>query len=259
MFTSYDLRLDWNQPLPKYWCDTSPFKTHFFNALSITFPYLEKFFITAFKYHKDNVTDAQLAIEVAEFIKQENWHSYAHQQYNMWTASLDLPVGQLSQQFDNFINRINEHTNPKTKLAITVCLEHVTTISSSLSLRNRELHRQMHSHFEHIWRWHNIEEIEHKAVSMDLWLSQFPADRSYQRMMILTTILFWYTVFSITIKLLYADKQLWQWRNVTDFYNIIFSKAGIFRLGYSRWLDFFKNEFHPNNHDDTILLKYRKG
>lgn len=256
MFTSYQLKLDWTQDLPKYWCDKSPFKTHFFNALSITFPDGEKFYVNSVRHYKDSITDEQLKDEVKEFIKQENWHSHIHQQYNNWTESLGLPVNKLRQEVIDLIS-YTDNLSPKTRLAITVCQEHITVILASAGLRNRTLYRTMHPHFENVWRWHNIEEIEHKSVSMDVWLDQY--NTSMNSIMILSTIVFWYKIFSLTVQLLHADKQLWKWRTFKDSYNMLFAKTGLFRLGYKRWLEFFKKDFHPDNHNDTILLNYRKG
>jgi predicted metal-dependent hydrolase len=70
------------------------------NAMAVTFPTGEKFFIDAVKLYKDRITDTQLLDEVKEFTKQEVWHSYAHQQYNDWMQAQNLPVERIIKDND---------------------------------------------------------------------------------------------------------------------------------------------------------------
>jgi len=260
MFTSYQLRQDWNQDLPKYWLDNSPFKTHFMNSMSAVFPNGERFFIDAVKNYKDTITDLKLLAEVNEFVKQEVWHGHAHQKYNDWLAQQGLPVAQAAQANFDRLEKVKNKYGPKGQLAVTVGLEHITAITSSVSLRNRTFYRSMHPHFEQIWFWHAVEEVEHKAVTMDVWCSINGKEKSLHRALFVATILYWYTILSTTVKFLHADKQLWRWRNIKDAWEILFAKnTGMIRAGYNLWKDFFKQGFHPTDHDDTVLLKYRKG
>ena len=254
MFTSYQLRQDWSKDLPKYWCDNSPFKTHFMNSMSVIFPDGEQFFIDSVKAHRGSVTDPNLLEEVNEFIKQEVWHGYAHKQYNTWLEEQGYPVKQCQQANINRLNKI------KNKLATTVGFEHITAVTSSVSLRNRTFYRSMHKQFEQIWMWHAIEEIEHKAVAMDTWLTTNGKPSTLHRTMFTATILYWYGILSTTVKFLHKDKQLWKWQTVKDAWQIMFAKdTGMISGGFSLWKSYFKEGFHPNNHDDTLLLKYRKG
>jgi len=259
MFTAQPLRQDWSQPLPKYWLDHSPAKSHIMNAMGITFPIGEKFFIDSIRPYKDAVTDAKLLEEIKEFIKQENWHSYAHQQYNLWLEKQSLPVDKIYRDYENLISWTKRHCSPRTQLAITICFEHITAIMAANALRNRSFYKLMHPHFEEIWRWHNVEEVEHKSVTMDLWNTTDGKASTLHWVMVCATIVFWYKAFKYTIILLHADRQLWRWRNIADAWDILFAKNGMIRSGVGHWADFFKKNFHPNDHDDTKLLRnYRK-
>lgn len=256
MFKSYQLRQDWNQDLPKYWNDGSPFMTHIMNAMSITFPDGERFFIDSVKYYKDRITDPQLQQEVAEFVKQEIWHGHAHNEYNKWLTSKDINV---NQPLHLKLLAWMCSKSPKSQLATTVCLEHITATVSSNTLRNRTFYRNMHEHFGQIWFWHAIEEVEHKAVTMDVWDSIFSSRKGLRTTMVIATIVFWYNLLTTTCRLLRADKQLWKWRTLTDAWYFLFDKNGMIRGPFKLWLNFFRKDFHPNDHDDTLLLKYRKG
>jgi hypothetical protein len=259
MFTAQPLKQDWNQDLPKYWLDNSPFKSHIMNAIGITIPAGERFFIDVLKMHKSSVTDPALLEQIKEFTKQEVWHSYAHQQYNNWLMTQDLPVEKIVDSYNKIVDSTQRKYSATTQLAIVVCLEHITAILARNALKNRSFYKIMHPHFEEIWRWHNVEEIEHKSVSIDVWNAVNGKTSTLHLAAICATIQFWYVTFKYTTVLLHADKQLWKWRNIPDAWDILFSKNGMIRSGVREWLDSFKKGFHPNDHDDTKLLNnYRK-
>ena len=48
-----NLRFELSQQLANDWLDNDPFKTAFFNALSMTFPAGERFFIESVRHYKD--------------------------------------------------------------------------------------------------------------------------------------------------------------------------------------------------------------
>ncbi|MGB0734360.1 MAG: metal-dependent hydrolase, partial [Pontibacterium sp.] len=64
---------------PKYWYDNKAFETHFFNALSSTFPEGERFFIISVRNYAAQITDPKLKEQVERFISQEGQHSREHE------------------------------------------------------------------------------------------------------------------------------------------------------------------------------------
>ena len=130
MYTSAPFKQDWsnNQNLPKYYFSGSPFKTHFLHALSLAFPNGERFFIDSVKNYRDKITDPKLKEQVIVFIKQENWHTHAHQQYNNWVRSQNLPA-------DEILARANARTEKlKRTMEKIIWLETTVAISSSSTL-----------------------------------------------------------------------------------------------------------------------------
>lgn len=258
MFTSHPLRLNWKQELPLYWCDNSPFKTHFLNAQSTVFPPGERFFIHSVKQFRDGVTDPKLQAEVAEFIKQENWHSYAHEQYNDWLASNGSPAGKIDKESTARFEWIKNKLSPKAQLAITIGIEHITALTGRHNLSHRTFMKSMHPQFEVVWRWHSVEEIEHKSVAIDVWRATIGDEGSRRRWMLFAIMLYVYSVLRATIQLLHADRELWKWRTLKDAWTMLFAANGLFRGNVSAWLDYFRKDFHPDDHDDTKLLRFRK-
>lgn len=260
-FTSKPLRLDWEKELPKYWFDNSPVKTHFFNALSITFPEGEKFFIDSIKALRDKIIDEQLLKDIDTFIKQENWHSYAHRQYNNWLLTQGLQSKKLEERFLRQFTFLTKNLNKKQKLTTTVCLEHITSTLANYMLEHPELLDSMDPHFRHLWIWHSVEELEHKNIAMDVLNSTSKFTMNLRRLnMIFATTLLMLMVFGNTISFLKADKQLWKWQTFKDATSFMFNKKnGFIRKSFKPWFNFMTYNFHPKNHDHTDLLrKYSK-
>ena len=65
---------------PRHWFDGQAFETHFFNALSTTFPEGERSFILSVRAHADGITDPELQREIDAFVGQEGQHSREHEE-----------------------------------------------------------------------------------------------------------------------------------------------------------------------------------
>ena len=259
MFTEYQLRQDWSQNLPKYYFDNSPLKTHFLNALSITFPEGEKFFIYSVKNYKDQITDPTQQLEISTFIKQENWHSYVHRQYNLWIARQGLPAESIEDLHIQKVANTKQRSSQRGTLCITVCMEHITSILAEWVLKHPEVLDKLDPHFRQVWVWHAIEEIEHNAVAIDV-LNAIGGHRRRRRIMLLNTIDFIWGTTKNTVALLKADKQLFKWRTVRDLISLLFNfKNGIVIKVFIPWLTFMKKDFHPSQYNmSTLLTQYNK-
>ena len=79
------LLIDLAQPMARHWCAGDAFRTALFNALSMSFPLGEQFFIDAVRdAHKALPPDlqAQYAAEVRGFVGQEATHRRIHTLFN---------------------------------------------------------------------------------------------------------------------------------------------------------------------------------
>jgi len=255
-FKPKPLKLNWNQELPKYYFDNSPFKTHLFNAISIMFRHGEPFFIDSVKNYQNIISDSKQLEDIDNFIKQESGHSVTHKNYDAWLISQGLPVEYLENIHLNNLKRVKKLLGTKGCLITTAVFEHVTAIAAEYILLNPELMEKMHPYFREIWIHHSIEEIEHKSVAMDI-LNIIGVNK-FRR---IASSLFWGILFITavlrsTIVLLYADKQLWKWRTIKDAASLLFNyRNGIITSLFLPWIRCLKMNFHPNDHDTTLLLQ----
>src|SRR5690554_7009521 len=92
-------------PLPRWWLGNDPFRTHFFNAMSVLFPDGEQFFIDSVRHFRDRVTDPALAQQIRGFIGQEAHHSREHIEYNQRLRDLGYDIDALER--DRKSTRLN--------------------------------------------------------------------------------------------------------------------------------------------------------
>ncbi len=83
-----NIKFELSEQLSKDWLDNDPFKTAFFNALSMSFPAGERFFIDSARNFKDEVKDLKLKKEMSRFLGQEGMHSREHSKYNQMLCNL---------------------------------------------------------------------------------------------------------------------------------------------------------------------------
>src|SRR5690349_12014098 len=79
------LLVDMQAPIPRHWCGGDAFRTALFNALSMSFPVGEQFFIDSVRKGFAALPPAQqdqMRTEVQGFVGQEATHRRLHSLYN---------------------------------------------------------------------------------------------------------------------------------------------------------------------------------
>jgi len=258
MFRAERLRQKWDSDLDWYWNDNSAFKTHFLNALSITLPACERFFIDTVKPYLKSA-NPELKPELIEFIRQEGNHSYAHTHYNDWLEEGGLQVSHLQKTSNKKWRWVRRHLSLKNRLAITICVEHITVCYAAVFLSQPEILDKMSPHFRSLWQYHAVEEIEHKSVTMNLW-NQIGGGEWLKRIaMLLVLPTYMWVVGSTTLVFLHRDGQLWRWQTWSDMVHFLFNRSnGVVRRSFLPWLDLFRRDFHPDDHDHQSLLTISK-
>ena len=232
--------------------------THFFNALSVFFPEGERFFIHAVRHYRDRISEPQLKKAVAAFIGQEAMHGREHTEYNALMQAAGLPERRLEGVVTRLLERIKKHQPPALQLSATIALEHFTAIMADRLLGDERVLAGAEAHYARLWRWHALEETEHKAVAFDVYdrvMGRGPKAYVIRAAGLLgATLLFWPLVFGFHISMLRADPQargLRGWLRLLDFQ---FGRTGALRKLVLPWLEYFRPSFHPWDQDNSRYL-----
>ena len=255
--TPRDRRFGRNSRQDRWWLGGDPVATAFHNALSITFPRGEAFFVESVKAFRDGASP-KLAQEIRSFVQQEVMHSREHVSFNARVADAGYKI----EHLEKIVADSLEMTKGRPQilnLAVTMALEHYTAMMAHMMLKDASYFAKADSENREMWRWHAIEEIEHKGVAYDTWLH---ATRDWSRwkrwkvkgiMMLIVTKNFWTKRVEGTLELLAQDgitggkaKRALAW--------YLLGNPGVMRRLVPAWAAFFLPGFHPWNHDDRALI-----
>lgn len=232
--------------------------TQFINALSLFFPVGERFFIQAVRHYRDQVSDPELQKAMTAFIGQEAMHGREHEEYNDLMEQAGLPAVELENRVRALLERVKKVAPPSTQLAITIALEHYTALLADWVLSVDSVTRDAEPGYQALWRWHSMEETEHKAVAYDVWNAVMKdKPRAYAEratVQLVATAIFMVLVSIYTVRMVRADPKargLKQWRSLAGF---LIGRDGFLRRSFLPWLDYFKPGFHPWQHDNRHFI-----
>ncbi len=94
--TPRDRRFGRGKSQNRWWLGNDPIATAFYNALSITFPRGEAFFVESVRAHRDDAPE-KLKGEINAFIKQEVIHSREHVSFNKRVVDAGYNIEVLEQ------------------------------------------------------------------------------------------------------------------------------------------------------------------
>ena len=241
----------------RWWHGNDPVKTAFLNALSITFPQGESLFIEAVRRYRD-AADPTLKEQIASFIKQETLHTREHIVFNRLIEQAGYDTKAMSE-YTNRRMSIARARPPIAQLAMTVALEHFTAILAHGLLANPQHLDGVPDEIARLWRYHAIEEIEHKAVAYDTYLVATKEWSGFKRwyvrckVMALVSFLFWRSNARHMADFFRQDgiNTPRTWLRVLKFH---FVKPGMLRSIFFEYWKFYLPRFHPWNIDDRKLI-----
>ena len=255
-FVPKEIRSPLSPDTPRYWFDNHPFKTHFFNALSTSFPVGERFFIRSVRNYESRITDPRLKNQVLQFVGQEGRHRVEHNHH------IDLLLQQGYggiRVFERFVQRLLDFLNkhfPLYSLAATVSIEHLTAIMADQLLRHPERwSAPMHPDMRLLWQWHAVEETEHKAVAFDVYQQVFGSYYLRVFAMFLESTGFLLDILARTIYFLWKDGKLFNLRLWIQGIAFVWGPKGVFGSVILEYFKFYLPGFHPWQNDNRELIQ----
>src|SRR6478736_1870586 len=231
--------------------------TAIYNALSTTFPVGEAFFVESVRaFRKD--APPRLAEDIKAFTTQEAIHSREHDAFNKRAVAAGYDLSKLEAQVAKRL-AVTRSRPPVVSLAATMALEHFTAILAHQLLANPRHLADADQETADLWRWHAVEEIEHKGVAYDTWLAATKDWTRFKRWKVKAKVMLYVTrnfVVDRTAGSLELMRQdgvtgLRAWSRLLWY---LWIRPGMFRKIAGAWLKFFLPGFHPWNEDDRHLL-----
>jgi predicted metal-dependent hydrolase len=232
--------------------------TQFFNTLSLFFPAGERFFIQAVRNYRDRITDPELQQAMAAFIGQEAMHGREHETYNRYVADAGMPIAEYEARVARLLKWTQNNFSNELQLSATIALEHMTALLGNALLELDGV-AGADPAYRRLWRWHALEETEHKAVAFDVWRAVMGrSPREYilrSGGMMLAMLMFWPLVARFHIGFMRADRDAGN--HLAGYARLLrwlYVKPGALRRLIPDWLGYFRPDFHPWQHDNSRLL-----
>ncbi|WP_300424637.1 metal-dependent hydrolase [uncultured Thalassolituus sp.] len=241
------------------WYRNNPVLTAFMSVLSGTFPPGEQMFIESVRHYKDRVSDPELLAHVADFTRQEAHHTNQHKLANEALESLGWKAQEIERRVEKAIGFFNHKRTPRERLAATVCLEHITAIVAEYVLTHPQQLEGMHPSIKYMMIWHAIEEIEHKSVAFDVYMTTGGKRSTLRRIMKAISVLFPALTVGRTFYLLWAARRMPSWAQTKEAWTMLFGKDGMITCIKAPFKDFYRDDFHPEDHDNRELIERWKA
>ena len=256
--TPRDRRFGRDTAAPRLWHGGRVEATAIYNALSSTFPVGEAYFVESVRAFREG-TPSKLAEEIKAFTTQEAIHSREHDAFNKRAERAGYDLSKLEARVRERLS-ITKSRPPMVNVAATMALEHFTAILAHELLKNPTHLEGADPEAANLWRWHSVEEIEHKGVAYDTWLwatRHWPRWKRWKvkaKIMLLVTRNFVVDRTAGSLELMRQDgvTGVRAWSMLLWY---LWVRPGMFRKIAGAWLKFFLPGFHPWNEDDRYLLR----
>jgi len=251
------LLIDLETPFARHWCGGDAFRSALFNALSMSFPIGEQFFIDAVKAGCKALPPQQqkkFSIEVQGFIGQEATHRRIHSLFNVHLQRQGL-VNEWEARAAARLALL-EGADPRHALGITAANEHFTAILAEWILGTPELLAGSEPRLRTMWLWHSAEESEHKSTAFDVYQALGGSHAWRVTWFRRVTLIFLGDTLRQTVANLRRDGELWRWRTWTSAARWLLGKRGLARSALKPWYAYFRGNFHPRQIESGLARRW---
>ena len=240
------LLIDLESPFPVRWNGGDAFRSALFNALSMSFPVGEQFFIDSVRAGVKALPPEKQAVfekEVKDFVAQEATHRRIHATFN---ANLERQ-GCTNTWAVRSAARIkrNSWRGVLFQVGSTAAIEHFTAILSAWMFRNPQVFAGAEQRLTTLWQWHAAEEAEHRSTAFDLFRALEGSEEGRCKVFKVITTIFLSNLVRQTVRNLWEDGSLFKWSTWRSAASVLFSKDGMVRGSIGPWRDYLAPDFHP--------------
>jgi predicted metal-dependent hydrolase len=251
------LLVDMEAPVARHWCAGDAFRTAFFNALSMSFPFGEQFFIDSVRNGFKALPPEQqepFRAEVQGFVGQEATHRRLHALNNGHLEKLGLR-NTWEPRARERMKRI-EGEDVRHWLGITAANEHFTAIFADFMLHHADLLGDQDPRLATLWLWHSAEESEHKNTAFNVYAALDGSHAWRIQWFRRITRIFLSDTLRQTVNNLRHDGTLWQWRTWKSAAVHLFGRCGLIRQTFQPWRAYLRRDFHPNQQGSDLFGRW---
>jgi len=251
--TNLDFKIE---QIPTYWFANDPFRTRFFDALSLTFPEGERFFIESVRLYREHIQDENLQQKVKDFIRQEAQHGIAHDRMNQQMIAQGQPVEKFTHMLRQRFQGLLKNQSPAYCLALTAASEHLTALMAECFFGDKATMQEVNPYVRALLAWHAIEEMEHRDVAFDVMKIANVDEKTRKKALLVASVMMLIFNSYRTNAMLKVDgfSRVQRVKLFAQGLPWFFGKQGTLSKMKSQYLDWFKTDFHPSQH--AVIAQY---
>lgn len=255
-FFSKRVQFSFAERFRKFWNNGSPNLTYFFNSFSILFPTFERLFILSVLKFRKPLKQTPLEATLKTFLAQEAQHENQISRFNVCLEqNHEYPIQAFEHKNLALGKAINKRCSSYVQLAMTMGAEHLIAVLSDMHLRDETWLKGAEPSIAALWRWHAIEEIEHKSVAFDIYQEVYGGywTRIFAYLFV-NSVIAWMWLKQWCLMAV-KDNQWWRPSFWFDTFKFMFLKPGVLIKLPWPMLKYFHPKFHPWHTDNSELIQ----
>jgi predicted metal-dependent hydrolase len=241
------LLIDLEAPFDRRWNGGDAFRSAYFDALSMSFPVGEQFFIDSVRAGVRALPPARRASfddAVAGFVGQEATHRRQHALFNAQLARQGH-VNAWEPRIRRRLARLARVADPRHAVALTAALEHFPAVLAQHLLAHPQVVEGAEPRLQALWFWHACEECEHRSVAFDVYEALDGGLAWRRHWMRVVTLHFLTDLMRQTLRNLRHAGALWRFATWRSAWRFCFGAQGVVRHAFAPWRAWFRADFHP--------------
>ncbi|HEX5363060.1 MAG TPA: metal-dependent hydrolase [Gallionella sp.] len=188
-----------SEDLSGTWCNANAVTSSIMEAVSLVTPVLEKFFIRTVNEGLSERTSLALRERCLTFIREEADHSRVHKKFNTsvlhYLGQTPPGLARLEALLDGTRNRLSLPS----RLLLAAALEHFTAVLSKVYLAQEGRLDFQSAFAQALFAHHAREELAHRSVVFDLWLTLGTSGRFKRSLTVFTILLVGITYIAVAV------------------------------------------------------------
>lgn len=168
------------------WSRTCPEFSIYINALAVHSPYFERFLGVVSRKARERLENEQLVKEVTALIGQEAHHAYNFIRMNRFLAKRYPKVARFDADARAYFEAALTRYGFQRQVGFVAGYETFTFLAGMIVLDcYDELMRDADPVVRAMWVWHQVEEVEHGSVAIDVYRALYPEGEWLRKWMVI--------------------------------------------------------------------------
>ncbi|WP_421718208.1 metal-dependent hydrolase [Algiphilus sp.] len=171
------------------WSPHRPELAVFLNALGVHVPYFERYLVHSMRQARERITDPELRQDATAIIGQEAHHAHNFLKLNARLAERYPRMPEFEATNKHYFEGAAGRDSLKRLTGFTAGYETFTFLAGAIILQNHprwlaDAQPVMNA----LWVWHQVEEVEHGAVAIDVYRHLYGDHEWYRKWMVLVAL-----------------------------------------------------------------------